>query len=79
MLGISLFRQQRYQESETAYLEAIATEEAERRKTGNPENFHAWKGLVDLYEKFDGKVDPYIDAAVKLATLYEAMYVVLWL
>jgi len=77
MLGISLFRQQRYQESETAYLEAIATEEVERGKTGNPENFHAWKGLVDLYEKFDGKVDPYIDAAVKLATLYEAMHVVL--
>jgi len=79
MLGISLFRQQRYQESEAAYLEAIAAEEVERRKTGNPENFYAWKGLVDLYEKFDGKVDSYIDATVKLATIYEAMYVVLWL
>ncbi|CUS14034.1 unnamed protein product [Tuber aestivum] len=76
ILGISLFRQQLYQESETAYLEAIATEEVEREKTGNPESFHAWKGLVDLYEKFGGKVDSYIGAAVRLATIYEAMYVV---
>lgn len=73
-LGLALFNLEKYDESESCYREAIATETAERQKKDKKENPQPWQGLVNLYEK-QGRVNEYMDAALKLATIYRDLYV----
>lgn len=46
----------------------------ERQKKDRKENPQPWHGLVNLYEK-QRKVNEYMDAALKLSTIYQDLYV----
>jgi hypothetical protein len=73
-LGVSLYNQENFGESEAAYREAIAAEAAERERKGKKnENPLAWQGIVNLYDA-QRKAGEYIDSALKLAAIYRDMY-----
>ncbi|KAI4206893.1 MAG: hypothetical protein LQ346_000835 [Caloplaca aetnensis] len=66
-LGLALEKQSQNEESEKAYTAATAI------KANDP---LAWQGLISLYEQQGGrKLDEYHDAAIHLARLFMAVYV----
>lgn len=72
-LGLALSKQKNYDESEACYREAITGEKADRQKKDRKENPAAWQGLVNIYEA-QFKVNEYMDAALKLATIFQDLY-----
>lgn len=72
-LGLSLFHQKNYEESEKAYRTAVDIEAEERQRKERKERPEAWQGLLNLYEE-QRRVDEYMDAALRVAGIWRDQY-----
>lgn len=68
-LGLSLFNQKKYEDSEQAYRTAVQLEVEDRQRKPRKERPEAWQGLLNFYEE-QKRVDEYTEAALHLACFF---------